>query len=305
MQFLNSLFDVFSRRPAVSREPPRPVTGSFRNRVLLLIRDVIEPTGYLPEFWKQIHQKLAYLHGTPVLAPESRPSNPVEDVLRFLRACESDHFLDFVEYIFQVDAFWRVDSKAEFGGQINTFFDIDGLPYFLTDYVKVKVEEADTFSGRPTTYIKVSAYPKVVLRENRLIHAEAVGPTLHLLTEPAFSSANTEFLEALQDYRKQDYGDCLTKCGSALESVMKIICDKKRWPYQQTDTASALLDTIIQRTSLEPFFTQPLMLVATIRNRMSKSHGAGTAPKQVPPHVAQFAINATAAAILLLVDEAL
>jgi len=303
MQFLRSIFDIFSRRPVASQPAPRPVTRGLRNRTVLLCRDVIGPTGYISEFWKQVHQKLEYLHGTPVLSQETRPSNSIEDVLHFLESCESDHFLDFVEYIFQVDAFWRVSSKTEFVDQINQFFDVDDLPYFLTEYIEVM--EPGVFHGHSTTVIKVGAYPKVILRENRLVHAEAVAPALHLLTDPAFSSANDEFLEALQDYRKKDFGDCLTKCGSAFESVMKVICEKNKWPYRQTDTASTLLSTIIERTQLDPFFTQPLILVATIRNRLSKSHGAGTTAKHVPPHIAQFTINATAAAVLLLVEEAL
>jgi hypothetical protein len=231
------------------------------------------------------------------------PSNNIEDVLHFLESCESDHFLDFIEYIFQIDAFWRVSSKTEFVDQVNSFFEVDDLPYFLTEYVEVK--EPGVFHGQPTTIIKAGAYPKVILRENRLVHAEAVAPALHLLTNPVFSSANSEFLEALQDYRKKDFGDCLTKCGSAFESVIKVICDKNKWPYKQTDTAAKLLDTIISRTQLDSFFTQPLILIATIRNRLSKSHGAGTIAKHVPPHIAQFAINSTASAILLLVEETL
>lgn len=284
-------------------EGPKPLTKSFRNRVVLLIRDVIGPTGYLSEFWEQIHQKLEYLHGTPVLAPGGQPSNRIEDTLQFLETCESNHFLDAVEYIFQVEAFWRVSAKNEFVNQINSFFDVDDLPYFVTDYVEV--EEAGSIYGTPTTVTKVGAYPRVVLRENRLVHAKAVEPALLLLTDPAFASANNEFLEALEDYRKEDYGDCLTKCGSAFESVMKIICHKNDWPFEQTDTASTLLNVIVSRTQLNSFFVQPLMLVATIRNRLSKSHGAGTESKQVPQHVAQFAINATASAILLLVYESL
>src|SRR4029450_5031974 len=33
------------------------------------------------------------------------------------------------------------------------------------------------------------------------------------------------FLNALEDYRKGDYGDCLTKCTSAFESALKITSD--------------------------------------------------------------------------------
>ncbi|MFA6015262.1 MAG: hypothetical protein WC742_09370 [Gallionellaceae bacterium] len=301
MQFLRSIFDVFSKRKVASPNVPQPISNSFRNRILLLCRDVIEPTGYISDFWDQVHQKLAYLHGTPVLSPKIRSSNNIEDVLHFLESCESDHFLDFVEYIFKVDAFRRINSKSEFVGQINSFFDVDNLPYFLTEYVEV--EEQREYRGQPTTFRVVGVYPKVVLRENRLVHSEAIAPALHLLTDPAFSSANSEFLEALQDYRKKDYGDCLTKCGSAFESVMKVICDKKKWPYLQTDTASTLLNKIIAQTQLDKFFTDPLILVATLRNRLSTAHGAGTISKQVPQHIAQFAINTTASAILLLVEE--
>ena len=49
-----------------------------------------------------------------------------------------------------------------------------------------------------------------------------------LLRDKSFTSADQEFIEALEDYRKGDYGDCLTKCGSSLESTMKIICDRKK-----------------------------------------------------------------------------
>ena len=177
---------------------------------------------------------------------------------------------------------------------------MDDLPYWLTDYVEAR--EVDATGTRHT--IRVAAYPKVILREHALLHSNVTEPALHLLSDPAFSSANAEFLMALEDYRKGDLGDCVAKCGSAFESVLKIICEKKRWPYQQTDTAARLLATVLSRTTLDPFFEQPLLLIATIRNRRSTAHGAGVQPKSVSPQVARFALNATATAILLLVEEA-
>jgi hypothetical protein len=84
---------------------------------------------------------------------------------------------------------------------------------------------------------------------------------------------------------------------------MKLICERKGWPYNQTDTAAPLLKTVIANSGLDGFFDQPLLIVATLRNRLSKSHGSGALSKQVTAAKAKFAINATAAAILLLVEE--
>ena len=110
-------------------------------------------------------------------------------------------------------------------------------------------------------------------------------------------------MEALEDYRKGDYGDCLTKCGSAFESTMKIICSKKNWSYKQIDTAAALLDIIKDNTNIESYMFETFKLVATLRNRQSKAHGAGTQPKNVSPNTARYALGATATAVLFLVEE--
>ncbi|MGA2253493.1 MAG: hypothetical protein ABSG53_02435 [Thermoguttaceae bacterium] len=133
-------------------------------------------------------------------------------------------------------------------------------------------------------------------------YQQAVRPALGVLARREFATANKEFMEAWDDFKKSDFDDCLTKCGSCFESVMKIICTKKKWAFDPKATAAPLLKTIIDGTGMDAFFEQPLMLIATIRNRLSSSHGAGTMPKNVPEHIAQYALNATASAILLLVE---
>ena len=209
--------------------------------------------------------------------------------------CNDEHFLDFVELIFQSSLQTR--SSRNLVDAVNEFLKLDDLPYSLTDFVWVP--DGDS----PYSAMELSARPQIIRRDNEVLHNTAIEPTLTLLTNPAFTSANKEFLEALADYRKGEYGDCVVKCGSSFESVMKIICARKVWSYNQTDTAAPLLDVIFSNTNLDSFFKQPLMLVATIRNRLSSAHGAGTQPRIVDRHVANFAINATAAAILLLVEE--
>ena len=125
-----------------------------------------------------------------------------------------------------------------------------------------------------------------------------------MLRLPAYRNANDEFLEALADLRKSDFGDCLTKCGSALESVMKVLCNEKGWAYNERDTASALGKIMIDRLGLDGYYEPVLMIVATLRNRLSRSHGAGTIDRSASRPVAEYAVNSTASAILFLVQKA-
>jgi hypothetical protein len=81
----------------------------------------------------------------------------------------------------------------------------------------------------------LGSFTKVVLREDQVTYTESVEPAIHLLADKGFASANQEFLAALNEYHRGRYGDCLTKCGSAFKSTMKLICDRRRWAYQPTD----------------------------------------------------------------------
>lgn len=210
-----------------------------------------------------------------------------------------------MELLFKASCLHRVvRDENQVVDAVNDIFRSERAPFQLTSMVKQEETAATPFhhlgGGR---MIRTVAYPQVIRAEDELTHSEALVPVLSVLAEPVFISANQELRGALEDYRRGSFGDCLTKCGSAFESVLKIICSKRGWSYSQADTASTLLSTIIPKTNLESFFQQQLLLVATMRNRLSTAHGAGTAAREVPRHIAQFAITSTAAAILLLVHE--
>ncbi len=289
----SEIFKVFSKRVGSQIKPEKALTQSFRNRVFMRCRDLFQGS----DFWREIHSKLTYLHGQLRLTTINAES-PVEDALSFLQSCADEHFLDFVEYIFPTQAYRHVSSRENLVEDINEFLLQDELPYVLTDFVWTKGH-----NGQYET-ITLAAYPQVIRKDSEVLYRSAIQPALQLLREPDFSAANKEFLKALEHFRKQDYGDCLTKCGSALESVLKVICARNKWPYQETDTASPLLKTVINNSGLEKFFEQPLVLVATMRNKLSTAHGAGGASRNVTKAKAEYTINATAAAILLLVTEA-
>jgi hypothetical protein len=249
-----------------------------------------------------MHRRFAYLTGRPRLSNNPDVQDDIQDVLQFLLKCGDDNFLDFIEYIFQVECYWRACSDENaMVEEINHLLLLEDLPYALTPFIReVHIEN---YHGSPTEVHSLVSHPKVVLRDNQALYSEAIRPAIELLADQGYSSANLEFLGALVDYRKGHYGDCLTKCGSAFESTMKHICAKRKWPYQQSDTAAPLLRVIMQNSNLESYFEQPLLTIATLRNRLSTSHGAGTQQREAPPHKARYAINATASAILLLVEE--
>jgi hypothetical protein len=311
---LKLIFDVFSRRHPATKYPPNSVPETLRNKVLFLCRDVLtgrwqeygSTSDYTFSFWSEIHRSLQYLQGRPKLSSNPQADSPTNDAIHFLLTCDPKDFLAFVELIFKVQCLFHVTSdENELVDAINELFKSEDAPYQLTPMVKHKEQT----TGPPPSHnriirIRTVAYPKVVWVEEDVTFSEAIIPALSVLADPAYQAANLEFRDALEDYRKSDYGDCLTKCGSAFESVMKVLCAKNGWPFAANDTASPLLQTILNNTSLDNFFKEPLILIATLRNRLSKAHGAGTGTRKVERHVAQYALTSTAAAILLLVHEA-
>lgn len=308
------IFDVFSRRGKEPNTFIYKVPTTLRNKIILLCQDTfsgkrvgLSGADHTGEFWNEIHQTLLYRHGRLQLVENGFARSRAEDAIGFLLTCEDEEFLDFVEYIFRVRALFHVHADENtLVDEINTLFASENVGYELTKMIKEEVVEpveGYPFFGREQKVIRVVAYPQIIKKDTQVEHVVMIKPVLQLLADPRYKSANQEYLEALEDYRKGDYGDCLTKCASAFESVMKIICDTKGWPYKQTDTASTLIRTVIKHGGLDAYFEQPLMIIATLRNRLSKSHGAGTAPRDVSQNIARYALNSTAAAILFLANE--
>ncbi|MCY2968372.1 MAG: hypothetical protein NT069_32865 [Planctomycetota bacterium] len=147
---------------------------------------------------------------------------------------------------------------------------------------------------------------QIIRVDNQAIHQSAIQPALQVLAAREYTHANAELIAAFNDYKKGDYPDCLVKCCSAMESVLKVIIKRERWGGNEVDkeTAGPLIARFRNQTGLDSFFEQPLILIANLRNKISPAHGAGDKPKIVPQHFAHYALNATTSAILLLDDHA-
>ena len=306
VEWLSSTFDVFSRRPPPDdqRYMPDDISKQLRTRILLLYRDVISgewdealgqwrPGGdYTVEFWEEMYNRLQYLYGRWELYNGAQGTCD-EMMDTFLWHCKTNEFFDFIELSFKLKSTFKAMPRiSEIGDAINEFFRIEDAPYKLT-----------RMYGYPGTN-RIAAYPQIIRVEDEVTHNEAVAPALSVLSAPHFEAANSEFRDAMKEYRDGHYGDCLTKCGSAFESVLKVLCKRNKWPFGESDTAGPLMKVVIEKSTLDSFFEQPLMLIATIRNRLSSSHGAGNKPRDVERHIGQYALTSTAAAIVLLVHEA-
>lgn len=265
----------------------------------MLLRDA--GGGSLYAALEHLHGKLTYLVGRVSLS-QRQGLSPHDDALQFLTTCSDAHFLDAVEYMLQTDAYMCLGGQQEdVVNRLNEFLSVDDLPYFVTQQVWEPWQSEDFRGSQRRILLEES---KVIPKDSQVIHETAIEPALQLLRQAAFRHANTEFLAALEDYRHRKFGDCVTKCNASYESVMKVICGQKRFGYSEGDSTAKLLRTIMAKTQMEGFWETPLMVVGTLRNKLSSAHGAGENAKVVPEHVARYAMNMTASAIVFLHDQA-
>ena len=310
---INQIFNVFSLRNKESTFQTIKLSQSFRNKILLYCSEVFQNNSgkyflktHWPEFIQEMHTALLYRFGKLQLSTRNS-NNKAEDIFQFLQECPDDQFLDFVEMIFKVECIAYVSiDKNIIVDEVNQFFISENLGYELTKFIEensMMEAQGYPFMGRPIKTIIINTYPQIILKENSVIQTNIIKPALLLLTSPIYKYANKEFLEALEDYKMGDFGDCLTKCCSSFESVLKVICEKNHWKYKQTDSASTLVNIVVTQGGIEPFFEQLFIFIATLRNKLSKSHGAGISAKNVTKNQAQYSINITASAIVFLCNE--
>jgi hypothetical protein len=318
--YLKQIRDVFSVRHAARGQGYKPdwISERLRQRVLMLYADVLSgrmnrfdpysQEDHWLEFLEEMHQTMRHLYGRPVLS-RARPNSAREDVLAFLLDCSPSEFFDFIELSFKLHAVWRVfisDRENDFVDALNEIFRIEDAQYQITPGVEREEEnpiKEGRFSGG-RRIVRV-AFPRVVRMDDEVAHTEAILPALFVLADPDYVAANEEFRKALEDYRKGDFEDCVAKCGSAFESTLKILCRKNKLPLDESkDTAGPLLDRVLPASSLDTrTFKEPLFVVARLRNRLSSAHGGGSTVRNIPRHVAQYALTSAAAAIALLVHE--
>ena len=150
----------------------------------------------------------------------------------------------------------------------------------------------------------------IIRIDSELIHTEIVKPALALLHNKDFAGPQEEFLKSHEHYRHGNNKEALNECLKAFESTMKVICDKRQWPFDPHGTNSSKLINICLEKGLIPTFWQQQFTalrsllesgIPTGRNRRS-AHGQGSTPTDVPPYLVAYMLHMTASAIVFLVE---
>jgi hypothetical protein len=147
----------------------------------------------------------------------------------------------------------------------------------------------------------------IVRVDSEFIHSEVVVHALHLLGGKHYEGAQEEFLKAHEHYRHGNTKEALNECLKALESVMKAICVKRNWLYNNNSSSKALIQICFENDLIPPFWQQHFaslraMLesgVPTGRNKLS-GHGQGASSTSVPDYIAAYMLHMTASSIVFL-----
>ena len=152
---------------------------------------------------------------------------------------------------------------------------------------------------------------QIIPVNSEYLHSEAVEPAISLLYDANFSGALEEFMAAHEHYRKGDHKAAITSAGSAFESTMKTICDRRKWNYDPKATASKLIEVLYDNeiipSEMKTHFTGLRSAleggVPPLRNQAGRgAHGQGSTPVAVPDYLAAYCLHLAAANIVFLVE---
>ncbi len=285
------IFDLFSKRQKRLRgEMPDvyvydDLPHSLRVQIVHIWRDILQGE------YKFIVDTLCREYGVFVLADmSSSVYTGIRDYQAelfefFLEEENIEKALDAVELSFRYIEHRYVPERAdEARKELNQRFKEHGVGYQFTNGQIIRIDSEFT-------------------------HTEIVKPALRLLGQKQYAGAQQEFLKAHEHYRKGNAKEALNECLKAFESVMKAICDKRRWSYSNNATAKPLIQVCFDNGLIPPFWQSHYSSlrsllessVPTGRNKLS-GHGQGTTPEAVPDYLVAYMLHMTASAIVFLAE---
>jgi len=227
--------------------------------------------------------------------PPSLMSDPSEIASDHFVHAPDERAIDFLEWCFQSEGCRLQQTAVDI---VNKIFREEAIGYEFSSFVFDKDE-----SDRGVSY-HVRQYPEAIQKSNELVHSTTIMPTLALLAAPVFQIAEKEMMEAHQHFRQGDWTAAVNSAGQSLETVLKTICEKKRWSYTKDVDALGKLLGIVETNGLINDVQRAAVQKTSgeIRNKYG-AHGKGPVPTYgfATAEIAEHMIQVTSAHILLLV----
>jgi hypothetical protein len=303
------IVNLFSKRQRLGNAVPSAyeydeIPKAFRAQVVHVWNDAIgtcygEWLEYVSvplstQAWTYIHDTLAREWGLLSLGQQAEPK---PNLVTYFLTAETSQVLDAIDLTFQVINGWLneqdtharvevgiVQSAEKATAELNTRFQEHNLGY--------------KFDGKFLRRI-----------DSESAEQEITEPAMVLLRSAGFEGAEEEFQRAHMHYRSGFNKEAIVAACQAVESVLRVICDGRKWTYPANSTNKQLIDVVFAQglipNELQGYFGALRGLLesglATVRNRTS-SHGQGKAPIAVPTHVTAYALHLAASNILFLVE---
>jgi len=278
---------------------------AIRQRIYYSLQHIVQNNRRcdVQSLFEDIGPRFLALYGHLDASPYDITRSSPHPVIEHFFACTDTKFLDFLEATFQS---FRYSPEQQGVEMINAIFREEGIGYELTAYAKHLGEPIENqfggLGGRPITY----TYPKAIRIDNLPMHKEIVAPTLNLLRSDKFRVANDEILRAYESLRAGEWQESIAWACAAFESVMKTICELKRWEYKKDiDTCAVLVEICKKNGLFPPFYSEQLKLVGSIRNKISNAHGGGhERSHHATKEIAEHHLHLCSANILFLARSA-
>ena len=289
-------YDIFSERTKQETDPYRydEIPEGLRNQIFYILKNAMQDMISQSKIrdWVKLWNDCCQEKGLP--PPHESNYYKCRELFyeHFTQIEKVQDVLDMVDIAFQFmrnTYFYNSQNRQTYHKAIdnlNIYFQRASVGYQLVDNRIIRVD---------------SEYP----------HREVVVPALSLLQSSEFQSANKEFLSAHEHYRNGEYRDCITNANAAFESVMKVICDQRKWEYK-IGTAGELVAILFKKDLIPDYlrkhFQQLLDTLGSglppLRNNQGSAHGKGKKTTEVPAHMAGYALHLAASNILFLIQTA-
>lgn len=298
-------YNLFSERstPPCQKLVYDKIDDGCRLQIKFIAEDFFE-TNHIRQFcdehiWPHIREGLKRAHKSNSLYAEDLHKTfggyivASAEVLGYLET--QDDFkktMDIVEVVFRIIA------------DIERLMNGSGYPFFVKP--EQAIDRLNTCFQKNCIGYKFTG-DMLIRIDNELLYANITKDTMQFLSNPDNFNINEEYLQAHRHYRNGDYEDCIVNCNKAFESTMKVICDKRVYPYDQSTRVTGLVAILINNHFFPPLLLQQITGVrktleegiSVIRNNKG-GHGKGIANVIVDENLASYTLDLTGSAIKFL-----